>query len=131
MRKLTLEHPQLPCINLGGGRRKKKVEGNTQGKGKGREKVTSAGEEEWEVLHDVWIPAEFLEIEPGQPFTGKLDSDLTTAMLDKACRSPVKNAWFIREEGLRVLGLEPNNNTLVSEDGITAVKGGAYHPTGR
>lgn len=47
-------------------------------------------------------------------------------MLDKACPSLVKNAWFIPEEGLRVLGLEPNNNTLVSEDGITAVKGSGH-----
>ena len=98
--------------------RKREEEGRKKysRQGKGKEKATSAGEEEWGVLHDVWIPAEFLEIEPGQPFNGKLDSELTTAMLDKACRSPVRNAWFIREEGLGVLGLEPNNNTLVSED---------------
>lgn len=87
--------------------------GGGQGKGKG--KATSGGEEEWEQVPDVWMPAEFLEIEPNQPFSGKLDGGHTTNMLDKACRSPVRNAWFIREEGMKALGLEPNNNTLVSE----------------
>lgn len=119
MRGLRLDYPHLPCINLGGGWRKKKAAGGRQGKGKakdkGKGKAKSAGEEELEPVPDVWMPPEFLEIEPHQPFTGKLDGEHTTAMLNIACRSPVKNAWFIREEGLKALGLEPNNNTLVTE----------------
>ncbi|KAH7884145.1 Piwi domain-containing protein [Phlebopus sp. FC_14] len=54
-----------------------------------------------------YVPAELCEIEPGQPFRGKLNEKETAQMIRYACNPPVDNAHAIVDDGLPILGLTP------------------------
>ncbi|KJZ69220.1 hypothetical protein HIM_11383 [Hirsutella minnesotensis 3608] len=57
------------------------------------------------------VPAEVIEIQPGQSVKARLTMNETTAMLDVACRSPYSNALSISTDGRKTLGLdEPGLN---------------------
>ncbi|KJZ68416.1 hypothetical protein HIM_12193 [Hirsutella minnesotensis 3608] len=52
------------------------------------------------------VPAEVIEIQPGQPVKARLTTNETTAMLDMACCSPYSNALSISTHGRKTLGLD-------------------------
>ncbi|KAL1731954.1 ribonuclease H-like domain-containing protein [Schizophyllum commune] len=54
-----------------------------------------------------WIPAELCDIDPKQPFRGKLSDQDTAEMIKYACRPPYENAATIVNRGLPQLGLSP------------------------
>ena len=66
----------MPCVNVGG------------------------------VKEAVYIPPEFCEILPGQPFMGKLDNRITAKMITAACQSPDINAGLLEAEGPKRLGFQ-------------------------
>lgn len=53
-----------------------------------------------------YVPAEMIEIQPGQSVKAALTMEETTAMLDFACRSPYSNALSISTASRKVLGLD-------------------------
>jgi hypothetical protein len=53
-----------------------------------------------------FVPAEFVEIQPGQSVKAKLNSRESTEMVNFACRSPYANALSITGEGRETLGLD-------------------------
>lgn len=53
-----------------------------------------------------YVPAEMIEIQPGQAIKASLSMDETTAMLDFACRSPYSNALSISTASRQVLELD-------------------------
>ncbi|RSL70256.1 hypothetical protein CEP54_001879 [Fusarium duplospermum] len=53
-----------------------------------------------------FVPAEFVEIQPGQAVKAKLNSRESTEMVNFACRSPYANAFSITGEGRETLGLD-------------------------
>jgi eukaryotic translation initiation factor 2C len=55
----------------------------------------------------IYIPAELCQIEPGQPFRGRLNDTETSNMIRFACNPPKFNAETIIERGLPTLGLTP------------------------
>ncbi|KAF2502246.1 Piwi-domain-containing protein [Lophium mytilinum] len=75
-----LQHPHLYCVNLGGKDEKK----------------------------EAWFPPESLRLLPYQPYNRLLPANLTSAMLDAACRKPEENRHAIIEEGLPALGIDPS-----------------------
>ncbi len=79
-KNLPIKWPKLPCINVGG-------TGTTS------------------TEHPIWVPPEYLQIEPNQVFRGKLNPGQTRAMLEIALRLPGANAALIVEDGLKKLGL--------------------------
>jgi eukaryotic translation initiation factor 2C len=56
-----------------------------------------------------YLPAELCEIEPGQPYLGKLDAKETANMIRYACNPPGVNADAIVNRGLPILGLAPQS----------------------
>ncbi|KAF2817716.1 Piwi-domain-containing protein [Mytilinidion resinicola] len=86
--KKQLRHPHLFCINLGD-------------KEKGKES---------------WFPPECLRLLPYQPYNRVLPANLTSAMLDAACRKPDENRHAIIEEGLPALGIDPSRNASTASD---------------
>ncbi|KAJ7688957.1 Piwi domain-containing protein [Mycena rosella] len=54
-----------------------------------------------------YIPAELCEIEPGQPYRGKLSDIETANMIKYACNPPRVNAIAITTQGFPALGLSP------------------------
>ncbi|KAG0692978.1 ribonuclease H-like domain-containing protein [Suillus ampliporus] len=55
----------------------------------------------------IYVPAELCEIEPGQPFRGRLNEKETANMIRFACNPPKVNADTIVERGLPTLGFTP------------------------
>ncbi|KAG1779924.1 Piwi domain-containing protein [Suillus placidus] len=55
----------------------------------------------------IYVPAELCEIEPGQPFRGRLNEKETSKMIQFACNPPKANADAIIERGLPTLGFTP------------------------
>ncbi|KAG2119355.1 Piwi domain-containing protein [Suillus clintonianus] len=55
----------------------------------------------------IYVPAELCEIEPGQPFRGRLNDKETANMIRFACNPPKVNAEAIVERGLPILGFTP------------------------
>lgn len=53
-----------------------------------------------------YVPAEMIEIQPGQAIKASLTMDETTAMLEFACRSPYSNALSISTASRQVLELD-------------------------
>ncbi|KAK7408739.1 hypothetical protein QQX98_009096 [Neonectria punicea] len=53
-----------------------------------------------------YVPAEFVEIQPGQSVKAKLMPRETTEMVNFACRSPYANAFSITNDGRGALGLD-------------------------
>ncbi|KAM0474086.1 hypothetical protein ACHAPX_007800 [Trichoderma viride] len=53
-----------------------------------------------------YVPAEMIEIQPGQAIKASLTMEETTAMLDFACRSPYSNALSISTASRQVLELD-------------------------
>ncbi|KAJ4312409.1 hypothetical protein N0V84_009945 [Fusarium piperis] len=53
-----------------------------------------------------FVPAEFVEIQPGQSVKAKLTSRESTEMVNFACRSPYANALSITTDGRETLGLD-------------------------
>ncbi|KAM0439826.1 hypothetical protein ACHAPT_000923 [Fusarium lateritium] len=53
-----------------------------------------------------FVPAEFVEIQPGQAVRAKLTGVETAQMVNFACRSPYANALSITTEGRETLGLD-------------------------
>ncbi|KAI1380391.1 Piwi-domain-containing protein [Hypoxylon crocopeplum] len=68
----------------------------------------------------VYMPAELLEVIPGQPLTRKTTPDETAEMITFACRSPWANATSIAEMGRKCLGLDTSQK--LTQFGITASK---------
>jgi hypothetical protein len=79
---LTITRPDLDCVNVGA-------------------RATPA--EPWK---GTWIPAEFLEIVPHQPYTRLLDGIYTKNMLDVACKRPPQNLFLIMNEGIPKINLQ-------------------------
>ncbi|KAL8996746.1 MAG: hypothetical protein Q9169_003817 [Polycauliona sp. 2 TL-2023] len=77
-----IQEPGLPCINIGSDKR------------------------------PVFVPPELLTVEPGQPYTRKLDRFQTKAMIDIAVRRPAENARRIVGEGAQIMGLSETNPKL-------------------
>ncbi|KAM3417562.1 Protein argonaute 1B [Cercospora zeina] len=78
---LTIREPNLPCVNVG-------LAAGARPGGRGA----------------LWIPAEYLEIEPYQTFGKMLNSDDMRVMLGAALKPPAANQAAIVEEGLVFLG---------------------------
>ncbi|KAG2753631.1 Piwi-domain-containing protein [Suillus brevipes Sb2] len=55
----------------------------------------------------IFVPAELCEIEPGQPFRGRLNEKETSNMIRFACNKPKINADTIIQQGLPTLGFTP------------------------
>ncbi|KAG2037118.1 Piwi domain-containing protein [Suillus americanus] len=55
----------------------------------------------------IFVPAELCEIEPGQPFRGRLNEKETSNMIRFACNPPRVNADAIVDRGLPTLGFTP------------------------
>ncbi|KAG1898378.1 Piwi domain-containing protein [Suillus fuscotomentosus] len=68
----------------------------------------------------IYVPAELCEIEPGQPFRGRLNEKETSNMIRFACNPPKVNADAIIENGLPTLGFTPGTlGSPLSGFGIT------------
>ncbi|KAG2034653.1 Piwi domain-containing protein [Suillus americanus] len=68
----------------------------------------------------IYVPAELCEIEPGQPFRGRLNEKETSNMIRFACNPPKVNADAIIERGLPTLGFTPETiGSPLSGFGIT------------
>ncbi|KAL1743810.1 ribonuclease H-like domain-containing protein [Schizophyllum fasciatum] len=65
-----------------------------------------------------WLPAELCEIDPKQPFRGKLSDMDTAEMIKYACRPPYENAQTIVDRGLPQLGLSPPGQGALAGFGI-------------
>ncbi|KAJ4490632.1 argonaute-like protein [Lentinula aciculospora] len=59
-----------------------------------------------------YLPAEICEIEPGQPFRGKLTDIQTAQMIKVACNPPRMNAEAIVGDGFQKIGLKPITSPL-------------------
>ncbi|KAH7012525.1 ribonuclease H-like domain-containing protein [Microdochium trichocladiopsis] len=68
----------------------------------------------------VYMPAEAVEIIPGQPLQRKLNARETPTLITFACRSPVANATSITTFGRKCLQLD--NNEKLSEFGVEIEK---------
>lgn len=68
----------------------------------------------------VYVPAEFVEIIPGQAVRRKTTPEETRQMIESACRSPAANAESIVTIGRDCLGL--NNNPILDHFGISVDK---------
>lgn len=68
----------------------------------------------------IYMPAELLEVIPGQVLKRKTLPDETAQMILFACRSPVANATSIMSMGRKVLGLD--GNSKLTQFGITVGK---------
>ncbi|KAG2360248.1 ribonuclease H-like domain-containing protein [Suillus spraguei] len=55
----------------------------------------------------IYVPAELCEIEPGQPFRGRLNEKETSNMIRFACNPPKVNADAIVDRGLPTIGFTP------------------------
>ncbi|KAJ8058470.1 hypothetical protein OCU04_012658 [Sclerotinia nivalis] len=69
-------------------------------------------------LKPSYLPAEVCIIKPGQVVKKALLGDQTRMMLDFAIRRPEPNAISIITSGKQVLGLNANNNPLLSQFGV-------------
>jgi eukaryotic translation initiation factor 2C len=56
----------------------------------------------------IYVPAELVDIVPGQLLRRKTTPDETREIIEFACRSPVANATSIAEAGRQCLGLDGN-----------------------
>ena len=63
-----------------------------------------------------YLPPEVCVVLPGQPASSKLSASQTKEMLRFAVRKPAQNAQSIVTTGAAILGLAPNNFTLVCLD---------------
>ncbi|GIZ47629.1 hypothetical protein CKM354_001071600 [Cercospora kikuchii] len=79
---LTIKEPKQPCVNVG-------LSAGARPGGTGA----------------LWIPSEYLEIEPYQTFGNMLNADHMRDMLATALKSPASNQAAIVEEGLGFLGV--------------------------
>ncbi|KAI1416524.1 Piwi-domain-containing protein [Hypoxylon sp. FL1857] len=68
----------------------------------------------------IYMPAELLEVIPGQVLKRKTTADETAQMILFACRSPVANATSIMSMGRRVLGLD--GSPKLTQFGVTVDK---------
>lgn len=66
-----------------------------------------------------YVPAEMIEIQPGQSVKAALTMEETTAMLDFACRSPYANALSISTASRKALGLD---DTALGKFGVSVDK---------
>ncbi|ORY62567.1 uncharacterized protein BCR38DRAFT_345772 [Pseudomassariella vexata] len=71
-------------------------------------------------LKPTYVPAELVEIIPGQALRRKTNSEETRQMIEFACRSPAANAQSIVSTGRTVLGLD--GNPTLCQFGVTAGK---------
>ncbi|XXG95877.1 hypothetical protein Hte_002149 [Hypoxylon texense] len=67
-----------------------------------------------------YVPAELLEVIPGQPLSKKTTPDETATMITFACRSPFANATSLVTVGRKTLGLD--GNPKLNEFNVTAGK---------
>jgi hypothetical protein len=65
-----------------------------------------------------YLPAELCEIEPGQPYLGKLNANETANMIRYACNPPAVNADAIVNRGLPILGLAPASESAAAVNGF-------------
>ncbi|KAI0382147.1 Piwi-domain-containing protein [Hypomontagnella monticulosa] len=72
------------------------------------------------VTKPIYMPAELLEVMPGQVLKRRTTADETARMITFACRSPFANATSITTVGRDVLGLD--GNPKLTEFGVTAGK---------
>lgn len=79
---ITLQYPDMPLVNIGGG------------------------------IKQNLVPAEICQILPGQPFRGKLTDDHTAQMILHACKPPNVNARSIVGQGLTSLGFKDDAEPL-------------------
>lgn len=79
---ITLQYPDMPLVNIGGG------------------------------LKQNLVPAEVCQILPGQPFRGKLSDEHTAQMILHACKPPNVNARSIVGPGLTSLGFKDDADPL-------------------
>jgi eukaryotic translation initiation factor 2C len=61
----------------------------------------------------IYMPAELVDVNPGQALRRKTTAEETRQMIEVACRSPAANALSITTFGRSVLGLDDNNTILV------------------
>ncbi|KAI0168998.1 Piwi-domain-containing protein [Hypoxylon sp. FL1284] len=67
-----------------------------------------------------YVPAELLEVIPGQPLRRKTTPNETAEMIKFACRSPFENATSLVEAGRKCLGLD--GGSMLAEFNVTADK---------
>ena len=77
----TIKIPQMPVVNVG-------TEGSP-----------------------TYLPAEVCEVIPGTPCKGKLEPGQTAQMIRFAVRGPAANATSITQQGVRAVGLLPQDNS--------------------
>ena len=65
-----------------------------------------------------YMPAELCQIEPGQPYVGRLDSQETASMIRFACNIPEVNAQAIVYQGFPKLGLSSGENQSETVSGF-------------
>ncbi|TKA83346.1 hypothetical protein B0A55_00607 [Friedmanniomyces simplex] len=111
-----------PCVNVGmaprtatakseqTGKEGKEADGKTAGKERREVDEKKAGKERKEVDEktvgkELWIPADFVELEPNQPFSKQLSPLDMDSMLRAAQHRPAQVQSLIVKEGFRVLGL--------------------------
>ncbi|KAG1734938.1 ribonuclease H-like domain-containing protein [Suillus paluster] len=61
----------------------------------------------------IYVPAELCEIEPGQPFRGRLNEKETANMIRFACNPPKVNADTVSSKALSSFGMAVDNNMAV------------------
>ncbi|KAK6429576.1 hypothetical protein LTR95_014278 [Oleoguttula sp. CCFEE 5521] len=87
--------------------------------------ILIAGKPQPSKVGELWIPAQFLELEPHQPFTKKLSEAHMAEMHKIALRHPGANHASLVEEGLPVMGLRGSTTgeKLKNDLGIVTGKG--------
>ena len=103
-----LRAPSLPCINVTIAPKQHehynaKQSGDQEGReGKGKSKVQKQQDDK--KVQPQWIPPEYLQIKPHQPFKKLLLHQRTEKMISTALRHPAKNQNLIITEGFRPSG---------------------------
>ncbi|KAF2432255.1 Piwi-domain-containing protein [Tothia fuscella] len=115
---MALRYATYPCVNVGLKLKAAKDE-------KGRPVLREAGHHRTGSPQDysnfseaIWIPSEFLEIEPYQIFGRLLPSGHTDEMIKIACKRPEENQFWIQEKGLEYLGIRNDIANLKSDLGL-------------
>ncbi|KAK3718502.1 hypothetical protein LTR37_005006 [Vermiconidia calcicola] len=98
-----LAHPDLPCVSVTVAPKTAK---HSKGGGKGKGKANFSEEQDAKTPQPLWIPAEYLQIDPYQPFKKVLSGAHTDAMINVAARHPAKNQNLIIQEAFPLLGID-------------------------
>ncbi|KAK5689461.1 hypothetical protein LTR17_026257 [Elasticomyces elasticus] len=99
-------NPKLNCVNVGIAPRYKLQKDDRTG----REKMVL---DEKTVDKELWIPADFLELEPNQPMSRMLSQDDMASMGKVAQHYPAQTQFLIANEGLEKLGLKDPSGVSV------------------